>query len=671
MVFLLRPGWLSVFSAGFADKTIMKRKIFPALSSPILWIIALSLIWTVVFALDLIPILRGGFDWDWHYKPMLERYRIAPLIIGVISYIPIGLWLRKQRSATGLLIWAILGGIFLTFGAVHVRGDILYRLYSLTVSGRTGGWHMAAARIQDLASTLHAWPQFMGESSSFTSHLDHSPPGIVIIYYLSSHLLEQLPKLADWLAQPVRWLLCQYLTGYTNGEYASAWIGMLMPVWGSLTILPLYHLGRRVFGEEAARWSVLWWPLVPSFLIFAPLPNTFYALPSLFVIIVLWNGLRNNQIGWVLAAGVLMSVLTFLTFTFTPLLLFAGLLTLGAYWLKSRSISVPRPPWHWPIQMGLWFGLGLSVVWLIFYAATGSWFWDIWQTAQQTQIDIAQIRPYWPWLALNLNDFFMFTGWPLTLLAALGCWWILRDIKSKKLPGESDIMILAAGLTIIILDLSGTPRGETGRILLFLSPWLLLAAAQTLGDHQRGGWVLTAVQGIIAIVMIVCLQVLAGEFRGRAAPVPPPVKYPASNPPLYSSDAVFNDTVRLTSFSGKIDTQISAQGTRQTFLYLWLTWEDLKSMDVPYAYMLRPVSPSGTVSSPMTILSPFMDAYPMTCWKPSDGQLTDRVKVPLPEMAAGQWWVDVSVVDPGTGQAVEVVTQDGSRNQHVRLGPFH
>ena len=283
---------LPVYSAIAADivperqYSSLTMKFSSFLSRKIVWVSLLSIIWVIVFAFDLLPILRGPTDWAWHYQPMLARYRITPIILSVSLYIPVGLWLKKQRASSGLLIWSFLGGIGLTAGAVYVRGDILYRLYSLTVSGRAAGWHMAAAHIEDLTTTLRDWPEFMKESASYTPHLDHTPPGMVLIYYSLSHLLDRLPQIADWLAQSLRWQLCQYLIGYTSGQYAAAWIGMLTPVWASLTVLPLYSLGRRVFGEEVARWSVLWWPLIPSLLMFAPLVNTGFALPSVLAILV-------------------------------------------------------------------------------------------------------------------------------------------------------------------------------------------------------------------------------------------------------------------------------------------------------------------------------------------------------------------------------------------------
>jgi hypothetical protein len=649
----------------------MNNKKQAFLSSPVFCITLLSLIWAVVFALDLAPILRGGPDWEWNFKPILDRFRVAPLLLGIILYVPLGLWLRARRSAAWLLVWSVLGGIGLTLAAVHLRGDILYRLYTITVSGRSAGWHMAAAHITDAVVTLRDWPQFMADSLAYSPHVDHSPPGIVLIYFAASHLLDKVPAVADALAQPVRWLLCQYIAGYTNGQYASAWLGMLMPVWGGLMALPLYALGRRVYGEEAGRWGALWWPLVPGFLMFSPLPNTFYALPSLVTIGLLWKGLSENRMPWIAGAGLLMSALTFLTFTFAPLVLFAGLLTLGVYWLRTRRQSGSTLQWYWPFKVGLIFGIGLAIVWLVFYATTGLSFWNMWQSAQQTQIDIAQIRAYGPWVILDLNDLFMFTGWPIVLLAVIATWYAVRTLASRDTASEGAVMTVAALLTLIVIDLYGTPRGEWGRIMIFMSPWLLLAAASQLSEAPRAGWPVTAVQGAVACVMIVCLQVVGPEFRGHAAPVPPTVKQPASSQDVYAGDATFGGSVRLGAVSGKIETQVDVDGNEQSALFLWLTWDTLQPMNTPYAYRVQPISANGTPTGDPMAVSPFTDSYPMTCWKAADGPLVDRIKIPLGKGTTDAAWVSLAVADPGTGQPLSAVDAAGKFTDRVTLGPFH
>lgn len=631
-----------------------------------IWIPGLSLIWAALLAFDRIPQLRGDYGWRWPYDPVLDLTRLAPLLLGVVLYTPVALWLRRRPSSRALLAWVILGGAGLSLAAVYVRGDVYYRLYAITVSNLTGGWHPAATRIRDLSETLRQWPRFMSDSQPISSHLAISPPGMVVLYYAASAMLENFPAAADWLGRPLRLLLCDnfLLMKDTHAQLASAWLGMLMPLWGSLTVLPLYHLGRRVFGSTAARWSAVWWPLIPSFLIFAPLPSTFYPLPALALIILLWSGLRRNQPVLMVAAGLVMSGLTFLTFTFAPLLLLAGFLTLGYYGLKTHS-RASALPWHWPLRMGLWFGLGLSLVWLLYFVLTGVGVWDILWTASQLHLELD--RPYGPWLILHLNDFFMFTGWPLVLLAAVGVMPVGRKLLRRMALDEGDILMVAAVLTVVVLDISGALRGESGRILLFLSPLLLLAAAHALGDDRRLGEMLTMTQAIIAVVMVVCLHVLDSEFK---PPPPPPALVPVSDHPATPSGVSFEQLARLDAFSGHVETRRGVDGREQATLVLWLSWAPQGQFDRPYYLSLIPVAPDGQAAPVATLLQPFQQLYPTTCWKASDGELQDRIEVPLFKSADGDWWVSLSLIDGQSGQKVGVINADGSRDHQIGLGPF-
>jgi hypothetical protein len=171
-------------------------------------------------------------------------------------------------------------------------------------------------------------------------------------------------------------------------------------------------------------------------------------------------------------------------------------------------------------------------------------------------------------------------------------------------------------------------------------------------------------------VAVICLQVLAPEFKAHAAPEPSPVKYAASAPTVHPSGAGFGDEIRLLSFSGKIDTQPDAQGQAQPVLYLWLTWEASNYVDFPYSYEVQPIAPLASSVSGSTTVPPFGDAYPTTCWKPADGRLTDRIKVPLSSSTSGEWWADLSLAETTTGQPLDIALPDGSHSSQLRLGPF-
>ncbi len=468
------------------------------------WIAILSLIWAVLLSINFFDsVLAGAYNWYPSYAPIYDLLHVAPFVLCVIVYISGALMLFRQSSVWGLMVWAIAGYIALTLGAVYVRDDILYRLFTITASGQAGGWHKAAVMISDLMPTLQNWPQLMESSRSYSTHMTISPPGTVLVYYAAMSLLNHFSGLAHFLAEPLRSLGYSETLGYTDAQFASAWIGMLMPVWSSLTVLPIYFLGRRLFSDERARWGVVWWPLIPGILIFAPLPNTLYALPSLVVIWLLFEGLRINRPILVVAAGLLMSLLTFLNFTFVPLLLFAGTLTLCMYGLKRKALCLP---WYWSIQMGIWFGVGLMTVWLIFYLVTGLSFFSVWTAAFHAHLGAP--RPYLWFVALNMLEFYMFTGWPLALLAGVGLWQVLKRIFSKQSLAESETMILANAAALMLLDLSGALWGETGRILLFLSPWILLSAASALIEDEQAGILLTMSQGFVVVVIVICLSVL-------------------------------------------------------------------------------------------------------------------------------------------------------------------
>jgi uncharacterized membrane protein len=248
---------------------------------------------------------------------------------------------------------------------------------------------------------------------------------------------------------------------------------------------------------------------------------------------------------------------------------------------------------------------------------------------------------------------------------------VIQRLRSKQQVEESDIVILSAALTILILDLSGTLRGESGRILLFLSPWLLFAAAYAMKGSFRLGGAVTLLEGLMAIVLLSALFVERAEFKAHAAPTPPTtgtvIPVGAAS---YSSGAVFGSTFRLDSYAGKVDTQ---GGNRS--LLLWLTWHDLQPTTRTYDVAVNWIAPGGMVSDAALVMPPMQDEYPTTCWKPADGALTDRIKIPLPGGPTGDWSALLSLIDQGTGQRLNVVGPGDAASKQAEtlltLGPFH
>lgn len=616
---------------------------------------AISLLWALLLAIDAVPFLRGGYGWRWPYQVPDPHFRLLPLVMTVVLVVAVGWWLMRLPSSRWLLLWAILGGVGITLASVYrSESDVHFELYARTISGGTTGWHYAAADMDD--DTLSEWPSFMSRYEGFSSHMTTSPPGMPLIYYGLNELLEQNEGLADTFGQPLRADQCHndrvvgysLHPGYSNAELASAWLGTLMPFWAALTVLPLYWVGRRFYGDQAARLSVLWWPIVPSVVMFTPNPTPVYALLSLVTIGLLAEGLRRDQMAWVLAAGVVMSGTTFLHFTPLPIIFLAGLFTLIYYWRISGQNRIA-----WPLQVGLWFGLGLVSVWIIYYLVFGVTVFQIVEQAFDAHLDLD--RPYFPWLFLHLNDFFMFSGWILVMLAGAGLW---QMRKRWSQPGF--LLGLSAFATLLLMDVSGTTQGESGRIWLFMTPFVLLLAASYIYDHELS-LLVTGIQSVILIVMVSYVHVIDSGLQ-KPPSKPPPIDQ-VSSAPIIVSDAVWDDAIQLKSFGGFVE---------GPYLVLLLEWQSLKQVEAPYYQSFIPVAPTGEAASQATLLQPFETEFPMTCWLPDVGLIRQRVEIPIFDHGGleGEWWVSVAMVDGQTGRTLSVRNTDGERDRQIGIGPF-
>jgi hypothetical protein len=214
-------------------------------------------------------------------------------------------------------------------------------------------------------------------------------------------------------------------------------------------------------------------------------------------------------------------------------------------------------------------------------------------------------------------------------------------------------------------------RGESGRIWSFLSPFVLLTAAQavSLESPARRGVPLTLVQAIMVVVMVGFLRVVGSGLSAPPARPPALAESPATS--VITNGAEFAETVQLLSFAGYIELLPASDGRGEArpTLILWLNWRSAGQLEKPYYLSLIPVSPKGQPGE-ATLAQPFNGQYPATCWLPDSGLIQTQVEAPLfGEQTDGQWWVSLSLIDR-EGNTLPVLLPDGSRDQQVGLGPF-
>lgn len=612
-------------------------------------LVVVSVTLAAILALDLAPFLRGGeaLHWQWPYEPVGAGRALA-LAAGVGAYALGAARLIRAGRARGLLLWAAGGAIALSLLATWVRAgnplaEIFYRTVSLTATGP----YTAAGMIDWSSDAWHDWPALMVDYQPLSQHVALSPPGLPLIYAGAGRVFEQIPPAASALQRALVPLQCDNTTllQFSAGQWAAASVGLLMPVWAALTIFPLAAVARRL-RLDALRLASLW-PLVPAVLMFAGSWNTVYPALSVAAFWLLLRGYAARRgAGWWIGAGLLSGLLTFANFSMAPLLLLFGLYALLRHAFDERRT---RPAWF-PLGVGLWFAIGLALPWALFWALTGGTPDEMLRVAFDRHL--ALDRPYGPWLWMHAWEWALLGGLPIVALGlmALGRW----------RPG-ADVLPLAAFGTLALLLLSGTARGETGRVWLFLMPFVLLSAGQWIARHDRPAARAVAWRGLWAAQIALLVALVSAWLVMSAPDISPHPDPPPTLPAAVAMDARFEPGFRLVGWS--------AEAARDAIV-LRLNWEGERQMTTPYFFAALPVSPDGEAGQAV-VWQPQATRYPTTCWRPGE-TLTDTVRVPLPQpIARGDWYVSLQafaeVARPM--ETIPVHLPDGSRDRQLGLGP--
>lgn len=486
----------------------------------ILIIAVASVFVTALIGFDALPLLRGGDGHQWPYKPV-ELSHSMPMILAVAIYVfgAIQIVRSMRRKTWPILVWSIVGTVILSWCAAYAHhSDIRYALFARTVSSDITGTHYAAANLDWGGGEWQHWTTVMGR---FGGRVATLPPGESMWYGMLNSILGVIPGIAKILGNSLREYAAHTgeITEYPNAYLASAWFGILMPLWSGLTVLPLYTVTKRIKGVDA-RTICIWWPIVPGVAAFGASWDTLYPLLGVTAFWILVVGLEHTHHGhdaaWIMTGGMLFGVLMFFNFLLFPILILFGLYTIGRHFMREHP-GDELNGWLHPFSVALWFWMGIVPPWMIYSLAGGESVFDLVRTALKAHNDME--RPYMFWVGMNLWDWALWTGIPFVGLWLLGVWrgtkaW-LEERRWRHDGVQPPLTGIALLCTVLILSASGITRGESSRIWLFLSPFVLTSAVYGLrhltGDGRPRGipWLMvTIAQAIIMIVLTVNIPVM-------------------------------------------------------------------------------------------------------------------------------------------------------------------
>jgi hypothetical protein len=654
----------------------MRQRLQPNRFNPVLPVLGLAVLCVVffgIFALDLIPGLRGGAGWQWTYTLPESWTAVGLLALVLVIYVSTAGWVQRHGTPMTLL-WAFVGSILITFAVVGVRGDVGFTLFTRTVSPVQTGGSALAVRVmaaEGAESSLRRWTSVMDEAyAANLIHFTTSPPGQPLLHYGLAQVFDQpaLQGVSQPLSRALRPYQCSdvQVMRYTRGEIMSAGFGLLMPVLAALAVFPLYTAARDLTGNApSARRGVLWWALIPTIALFAPTWNTVYPALCVLSFALLLRGLLRRRLLYVFAAGVVMSLTTFLNFAVLPIVLCFGLFTLG-YWFGIARRQPDAPAFWWTVSNGVWFGIGLLTVWVVFLLLYGVSPLDVLLKTFTSHQELVQRDDRLAWLILHPYDVALFVGLPLTVLAVWGMWKALARLRTDQLTAV-DVLALSTGLMVLAVNLAGIVQGENGRILSFYAPFLLLSSlAVTTPSNESVSRIplktmpLFIAQAFALLVMAAVLYTVPLDMNPQPTAPRTDIGGLGDSLPMQPAGATFTSPVDAGSFrlSGY---RYIGDPASQAITYE-LLWEGGSPTERPYRFELLASATNeidGEIMSEPFRWLPQGGNYLTTCWRAGE-QVRDVIVLPLPPVSMPVVWeVMLRAVDERTGAVMQV---DGAEN---------
>jgi hypothetical protein len=445
-------------------------------------------------AFDLVPWLRGEGSgvWIWAHAPrrpsaaLLPALGAAALLVALAAS-PLARLAAPSRARRATLLAAItLAGSGLAAALLAPEpGGIARTLIIRTIDPNFTSYHtVALAEMPEGAAAFLATHH--EQLATLPLHAATHPPGPSLYYRALLAAFEARPRASDALVRALdlddRAALARLRPAQTPASIAAALTGALgLLVAGAAAAWPVSRLVTRLAGDpEAGLRAAAIWPLVPAMALMSPEFDQALALPVAAAAAALVAAAQARRPATAVAAG-----------------LAAGLAAAAALFLSYGALAflsgaalaaavLPAPGSRRPAAVG--FGVAALAAGALFFA-TGL----LGHRPLAAALDAVALhgnRHTWGrgWAVstgLNLADTLLFFGPPLLGLLAVraGTGHPGGRAGFFTLPAAARWSALLVAAFALFL-LSGTVRGEAGRIFL---PWmpLLLAAAVTTADGRR------------------------------------------------------------------------------------------------------------------------------------------------------------------------------------------
>ncbi|MEV0757881.1 hypothetical protein [Streptosporangium sp. NPDC050280] len=273
------------------------------------------------------------------------------------------------------------------------------------------------------------------------------------------------------------------------------WAAVLVVLVGCSTVVAVAVTVRSVAGEAAARRALPYLALSPAAVWIATSMDAFFAgVGAWGVALLVSGGAGRTRVLSGVAAGVLLGALPYLSYGLVPYLLIPVVAAVVARISRASAIACLA---------------GVAAVTAAFAAGGFLWPAGVLATHAEWTADPGAARPYLYFLIANLAVLALLTG-PATAAglarmapggarAPLGT--VPRGVPAllRAVSGDARVLVAAAIVAVLALDVSGVTRGEVERIWVPYATWIVLAAAWSPSRRWLAAQALTGLllQGLV------------------------------------------------------------------------------------------------------------------------------------------------------------------------------
>lgn len=577
-------------------------------------IIGFSGLFALLVAWEPWPPLRGPQGWRW---PLIDNAQppwqlLATAVLFVIGWWLLGRWERRLPALAALtaLAWALQLAVL----TPHPTNPAAI-LYERLASDQASGYFTVSVEIDHLPTFLREYPERMPQFRP-DPHPRSKPPGIVLSYWLLQRTVERLPIPVDAIGSWARGVQCHnlWLALQTNAALTTNLaMALLTPLLSALALWPAFGIGRRLLSPQAGWLAAGLAALLPGRLIFAPHMDTIYPLLALTALYFTLVAVQEKRPFFSFLAGLIISLATYFSLVNGFIAVVIGLTVVAFAW--------PQRDWRLVLRHGAAITTGTLTIWLLTWALTGVTLWDIYLAAAPARHDLA--RSYGVWLWGNVYDTAVFAGLPAFLLG------LTAVLRTRRTADKWPVTALWLGfwLAFLLIDLSGTIRGEVGRIWLMLAPFPALLAAVWAANRRVALGIVTA-----TAVLVVAI---GARWQTTLIEWPPA--------PTYESLAALpiEATPTQSPFGGVdlagFETAVSEQ------LDLTLYWRVQQRPAIPYKVFVHVLDTNGNIVTQRDKM-PHDGALPTTCWQPNT-LLADTHTLPLTDLPPGVYTIVTGLYD--------------------------